>query len=1056
MSIAHFSVKNSVLVNMIMWIVFIAGLYALIVMPKEEMPAVDFGTIVIIVAYPGVSPAEIETMIINKIEEEISDVENIDFISSNAQEGQGTIAIQFLPNADIDKAWNDLNAELDKVNDLPKDAFDPFVLRINMREVAPICDLSLGGNFSGNSIREISENLKDGILELDHISKVEIFGTREREIWIEADVDLLNEYGITLDDIINTINARNFNMPGGTAKSGTSELIVRTMGEFNSTHEIASLPIDGNSKSGLLRISNVASVTDTLSERNVISKLNQQESVSLIIYKKAEGNVINVIKDIKKHITKYQKSISELSIELRNDVSIEVKDSINTLGRSAMLGIALVFISLLIFLGWRNALLAAWGIPFSFFLTFFLMNYFGMSLNNLSLFALVLVLGMVVDDAIVVIENVHRYMELGMNRREAAIKGTQEIMLPVIAAVATTAAAFLPMLMMQGMMGKFMRVFPLVVSIALLASLFESLVILPAHMSEIARLPKKKKRKKNSFYEKMLNTYERSLINVLRHRGLAVLVVIIVMFGCIALLGSGQIKFEFFPSTLPSTIMFQPKLAVGTHLSENERIITLIENHIKTMPEGVDVDAMITRIGVMTEGYDWDTKSHNSEIFLDLVDRDDMKFTHEQIKETIRLFVDDIPEIVSYKFAIPQDGPPTGKDVVIRVKGDNLKKLESIGNQVKEELAKIEGVVDISHDFKAGKDEFRIIPIPDKMMLYGVNNAMIASVVRTACYGTEVSKFRGTGGEEYDMIVRINRKYIENIENLKNLKVKNFRGELISLKDVATFKIEQGLATIRHWDAKRAITITANTANYEKKERSAKRTPNEVNEILFGNKLMDTKGTLSNFTQRYPNYLIESGGVMEEQRKSYSSLFMAFFVAILIIFTILAAQFKSYVQPLIVMTTVPFAFIGVIFGLWVTKLPFSLTTLVAFLALAGVVVNDSLVLVDFVNRLRDQGVDRWNSLIEAGKTRIRPIFLTTITTVSGLLPMIFSTSKASADWKPMAVSISFGLVFATMLTLLVIPCIYSLVDSLFGKFKMTRFKTHISIDEALENRGNGN
>jgi len=1049
MSIPSFSVKNSVLVNMIMWIVFIIGLYALIIIPKEEMPAVDFGTIIIIVAYPGVSPAEIETMIINKIEEEISDVDNIDFMSSNAREGRGTISLQFLPNADIDKAWNDLNAELDKVNDLPEDAMDPFVLRINMREVAPICDLSLGGEFSGNSMREIAENLKDGILELDHISKVEVFGTREREIWVEADVDLLDEHGLTLDDIIGTINARNFNMPGGTAKSGTSELIVRTMGEFNTPHEIANLPIDGSSKRGLLRISNVAVVTDTLAERNVISKLNQQESVSLILYKKAEGNVIEVIKNIRKHIDQFQASVPELSIELRNDVSIEVKDSINVLGKSAMLGIILVFITLLIFLGWRNALLAAWGIPFSFFLTFFLMNYFGMTLNNLSLFALVLVLGMVVDDAIVVIENVHRYMELGMSRKEAAVKGTQEIMWPVIAAVSTTAAAFLPMLMMQGMMGKFMRVFPLVVSMALLASLFESLVVLPSHMSELARLPKKKKKKDNTFYEKMLKVYEKALKKILHYRGRTIFAVVAVMIGCFALLGSGAIKFQFFPETLPSTIMFQPKLAVGTHLEENERIITSIENYIKTMPEGVDVDAMITRIGVMTEGYEWDTKSHNSEIFLDLVDRDEMQFTHEDIKDAIREFVDNIPEIVSYKFAIPTDGPPTGKDVEIRVKGDNLKKLESIGNQIKEELANIPGVVDITHDFKEGKDEFRIVPDPDKMMIYGVNNAMVASVIRTACFGMEVSKFRGAGGEEYDMVVRVDRKYIENIENLKNLKIKNFRGELISLNDMASFEIEQGLATIKHWDTKRAITITANTANYDKNGRSVKRTPNEINDILFGNQLKGTKGTLSNFTQKYPGYFIESGGVMEEQRKSYGSLYMAFFVAILLIFTILAAQFKSYVQPLIVMTTVPFAFIGVIFGLWVTRLPFSLTTLTAFLALAGVVVNDSLVLVDFVNRLRDQGVDRWNSLIEAGKTRIRPIFLTTITTVSGLMPMMLSTSKATADWKPMAVSISFGLVFATMLTLLVIPCIYSLVDSLFGKMKLTRFKQHISIDEAL-------
>ncbi len=332
MSIARFSVNNSVLVNMIMWIIFIVGIFSLWVIPKEEMPAVDFGMIVIIVPYPGVSPAEIETMIINKIEEEISDVDDIDFISSNAREGQGSIAIQFLPDADIDKAWNDLNAELDKVNDLPEDAMDPFVLRINMREVAPICDLSLGGDFSGNSMREIAENLKDGILELDNISKVDIFGTRDREIWVEADVDLLDEHGITLNDIINTINARNFNMPGGTAKSGTSELLVRTMGEFNNLQEIASLPISGSSRNGILRLSDVAVVKDTLAERNIISKLNQKEAVSMIIYKKTEGNVIQVIKEIKAYIGEFQKSIPGLNIELRNDVSIEVKDSMRVLG----------------------------------------------------------------------------------------------------------------------------------------------------------------------------------------------------------------------------------------------------------------------------------------------------------------------------------------------------------------------------------------------------------------------------------------------------------------------------------------------------------------------------------------------------------------------------------------------------------------------------------------------------------------------------------------------------------------------------------------------------
>jgi multidrug efflux pump subunit AcrB len=719
-----------------------------------------------------------------------------------------------------------------------------------------------------------------------------------------------------------------------------------------------------------------------------------------------------------------------------------------------MLGIGLVFVCLLIFLGWRNALLATWGIPFSFFLTFMIMHYFGMTLNNLSLFALVLVLGMIVDDAIVVIENVHRYMEDGFSAKEAAIRGTQEIMWPVISAVSTTAAAFTPMLLMQGMMGKFMRVFPLVVSTALFASLVESLVVLPSHMADFAKVDKKKikSKKKVPIHAFMIKVYRKIILSALRHRILAVMLIVFTFIVSLAILGSGLIKFEFFPKQLPTTIILQMQTPVGTHLDETEVAVTKVEDFIMNMKQKVDIQALITNVGMMTENYSMDTKSHNSQLLLDLVDRDDMQYSHEEIKNEIRAFVKTVPEIISIKFTEPQDGPPTGKDVEVRVRGERLERLEFIGEQVKQELEKLPGVVDIQDNFKPGKKEFRIIPNHDKIAMSGLNVAMVASAVRTACYGTEVTKFRGEGNDEFDIIVRMEKEKIEDLENLRNLKIRSMSGKLIALKELADFEIERGLSDIYHRNSKRTITITANTSMYQDGAKMSKRTPDEVTAHLFGNKLTGKKGIMEGFEKRYPGYFIESGGVAEEQRKSYASLGFAFIVAILLIFTILAAQFRSYVQPLIVMTTVPFAFIGVIFGLLVTRLPFSLTTLTAFVALAGVVVNDSLVLVDFVNRLRDEGIDRWNSLIMAGVTRLRPIFLTTITTISGLLPMIFSNSKAAADWKPMAVAIVFGLSFATILTLVVIPCIYSLIDSLFGRMGLTRFKSHISLDEALNKK----
>ncbi|PID29898.1 MAG: hypothetical protein CSB55_00780 [Candidatus Cloacimonadota bacterium] len=1050
MSIAKFSVNNPVLVNMLVIIVFIVGIYSMITMPKEEMPAVDFGSIVIVVPYPGVSPAEIETLIINKIEEELADVNDVNFIKGKANEGRAVIVLQFLPDADIDKAWQDVNTELDKVNDLPKDAFDPIIMRIRMREIASICDISLGGDFSGNTMREIAENLKDGIADLDYISKVEVYGTRDREIMIEGDSEKLEQCGLTLQDIVDAVSLRNFNMPGGRTRSGMSELIVRTMGEFNNTEEIARLILKSDSNGNTIRLKDVASVKDTLSEIEVISKLNREKSVSLSVYKKAEGNVIEVIKNLRAYLKKFEAGIPGLNVELRNDVSEEVANSMKTLGNSGLWGISLVFFCLFIFLGWRNALLAAWGIPFSFFLTFMIMYFFDITINNLSLFALVLVLGMIVDDAIVVIENVHRYMENGLSSHEAAIRGTQEIMFPVISAVATTAAAFTPMLMMKGMMGKFMRVFPIVVSITLLASLAESLIVLPSHMADFSKVDKKKikDKKKVPLHAWMIKIYKKFILFALKNRVKTVFAAIFIFLLSISALFSGLIKFEFFPKQLPTTLILQIKTPVGTHIDETEKAVSKIENFIMNMKQKSDIKSLISKTGVISENYSLDKKGHNAQLLIDLAERDKMKYTHEDIKNSIREFIKTVPEIVSYKFSEPQSGPPTGNDVELRIRGEKLERLKFIASKVREDLAGIPGVTDIQDNFKLGKKELRIIPDYDRIAMYGLNVAMVSSAVRTALHGTNVTKFRGEGNEEFDISVRMDKNKIQNIANLKNLKIRNKFGQLIALKDVASFKIERGFADINHRNGKRTVTVTANTGIYETETGTEKRTPDEVNAYLFGDKLTGKKGIFENFEKHYPGYFIESGGVAEEQRKSYKSLGLAFIVAILLIFTILAAQFKSYVQPLIVMTAVPFAFIGVIFGLLVTGLPFSLTILTAAVALVGVVVNDSLVLVDFVNRLRDEGIDVWNSLIMAGNIRLRPIFLTTVTTISGLLPMIFSSSKASQDWKPMAVAIVFGLSFSTILTLIVIPCIYSITDSLFGG----KQKEKISFEKALNKK----
>ena len=1051
MSLAKFSVENGVLINMIMIIVFIFGIMTMINMPKEEAPAVDFGAFYIMVSYRGVSPAEIEKLVVKPIEDQLADLSDVDYITSTASEGRATIYIQIDPKADIDEAWANLNTEMDKVNNLPADADDPFLLQLKMREVNSICTVAIGGELSDNALRELADDFKDEVLNVDFVSKVDIAGTRARQIWLDTNIQKLSEYGLTLSDLANAVTMRNRNAPGGSIKVGYADFLIRTMGEFDNIQEIADLVVMSNPDGSSVRISDVAEVKDTLEEAETISRLNGEKAVTLQVFKQADGNIIKVMENVRAKAKDFAKQVDGLRVEVRNDGSERVKNSITTLGGNAMLGVILVFIVLWIFIGWKNALFAAWGIPFSFLLSFILMNFFDVTLNNLSLFALILVLGMIVDDAIIVLENIHRYREMGYGSKEAAIMGTKEITWPVVAAVATTVAAFFPLLLMEGIMGKFLSVFPIVVSMALFASLFESLVILPSHVADLGG-GNLKKEKKHKLHDWLVKNYRKNVKIALRHRGKTMLVLILAMMLSFAAVAAGLVKMQFFSRGTPRTLVINLSTAPGTALEKTDEIVTDIENFIFQIPEKEDIEAVVSTVGRYNENHNDQVDTKNAEIKIDLVETDLMKFSHTEIKNRLRKYVASIPELYSFTFKEGQrGGPPTGEDIELRVKGDDMVRLEDIGAYIIGEIEKIPGTTDLETSFSEGKKEIRIVPKHDKIAMYGLNVQSISSIVGYASYGAYISKYRGSGMDEYDIVLRVKDEQINDLADLENLPIRTRSGDIIALKDVADLEIGASYAKIEHRDRKRIISISGSVTSYTEDGITKVRTPDEVTAILRGSKVQKTEGVLKDFQTRFPGYQLEFGGQAEEQSKSFNSLIFAFLIAILLVFTILATQFKSAVQPLIIMFTIPFALIGVIFGLMVTGLPFSMMTMIAVVALAGVVVNDALVLVDFVNRERERGVDRWNSLINAGAIRLRPIIMTTVTTIAGFLPIIFSNSSATSDYKPMAVSIAFGLAFATVLTLFVIPVLYSLVDSLFGRLHMTRFKSHKTYEDCVEN-----
>ncbi|MBN2829658.1 MAG: efflux RND transporter permease subunit, partial [Candidatus Cloacimonetes bacterium] len=672
MSIPKFSVRNGVLINMIMIMVFFAGIFAMVKIPKEEMPQVEFGVIVIRVSYPGVSPAEIEQMIISKIEEEISDVDDVDNIESTASEGSALIRVEFLTGIDMDKAWNDINTEMDKVNDLPEDADDPVLMRMNMREVNEICSIVVSGDFDPNTIRTIADNMKKGLTKITNVSKVEVAGTREREIWLEADLDKMNATGITLSDIQGKVNSRNLNVPGGSVQFGSAEFIIRSMGEFKDIEEIKNLPVMMDSQGRAIRLKDVTTVSDTLEESSILSKQNGQSSVTIEIYKKAQGNIVTVMQDVRTYCSDFAETVPNLTVTIRDDGSIGVNNALRSLGQNAMMGIVLVFIILTLFLGWRNALFAAWGIPFSFLLTFVLMYYFNVTMNNLSLFALVLVLGMIVDDAIVVIENFHRYMEMGYSRKEAAVMGTEEIMWPVIAAVLTTVASFMPILFMEGRMGQFMRVFPIVVVIALMASLFESLLILPSHLADLSKKkldPKTEKRNINHF---LVRRYRCAVAKVLQHRWIAIFIVIVMLSLSGLALAFRLVKFEFYPRRNSDTIVLKLKTPVGTSIEQTEAVTTTIEEHISKMEESADFSAVLTQVGLFRNRGTRGASSNNAEIKLDMIDTEKRQFDDEVIKRKLRDYLKSLPGLYSFQFDQERRGPPTGNDVELRIFGESL------------------------------------------------------------------------------------------------------------------------------------------------------------------------------------------------------------------------------------------------------------------------------------------------------------------------------------------------------------------------------------------------
>jgi multidrug efflux pump subunit AcrB len=1036
MTIPRFFARQPVLVNMFMIAVLVAGAFALMRLPMEDTPSIDLDSALIIAPYLGASPDDVEKLITLPIEEQIKNLPDVDFIWAGSSEGRAVFYIQYEVGIEnFDQAYIDLKDEVDKVKrDLPSETADDLIfMKFSTNETWPIMSLFMGGDYSIDTMNQIAEQFQDELLNLPDVEKVDMGGLRDREIWIEADRSKLQQHSIGMSELVSAVQTANVNLPAGRVEMGNEEFLVRAMGEVDSSAQIGNVIVRATPDGKTVRVKDLAIVNDTYKEEELISRLNGKPSAYLRIFMSDKGSIVDVAADVRKLAKEFSERVPGVDIGVRNDRSKDVMDSINVLTTNAASGLILVALLMTLSIGFRSAILAVIGIPFSFLCAFIFLMATGGTINTLSLFALILVLGMVVDDAIIIIENVYRHLEEGKTPLRAAIDGTEQVMWPVVSAVLTTVAAFLPLLLMSGIIGKFLAVMPIVVAITLLGSLLESIVVLPSHLAEFAKLPKTKgDRFGDRLLDRLLNIYRKQLNFFLNHKYL-VTVSIIIATVIVLIAAIKVLEIELFPEEQINTERMLVKLKIGTKLHETDRVIKEIESRIRQLPEG-EINYISAITGLVVENQQWTFRGDGGMITLDLADKEARR-TNDAIKEDIRERIKDIPELSEAYFSQGDNGPQTGSPVELRIRGDNKEESLRIAEMIADDLRAKDGVKDVRIEHSPGKKELRFTPDRVKMSAYGLTMIQLSTLLRTVIDGYEATKFREDNGDEVKVMVKYLESDRDELTDMDKIIVSTPLGIHVPLSELGTFSIERGAAQIVRYNAKRSITVTANVNREKITSEAANRHIREK---------------YADFTSRFPGFQLEFGGQQQELEESMTSLLQAFIVAIILIYLILATQFQSFTQPLVVLFTVPFSILGVGIGLIAMNLSFSLVAGLSVVALSGVVVNDSLVLVDFVNKARSAGLTRRNALVLSGSRRMRPILLTTITTIAGLFPMAIGFGGASLTWQPMAICMIWGLSFATFLTLFVIPCAYAILDDILNL--MRRWFKMRSTDEVLVSR----
>ncbi|MFP6702657.1 MAG: efflux RND transporter permease subunit [Planctomycetaceae bacterium] len=1076
MSLARFSVNNRVLVNMLMLVILLAGGIFAFTLVREFFPESRPNKVRIAAVYPGQQPEEIEKSVTIKIEEAVHDIEGVEKVDSTISEGISLTTLTLFSDVeDINVLVQEVKSEIDSLADLPEDVERVTIQKLEPR--LPVISVALFGQGSETELKRAVKALRDDLLLLPGVSDVQLSGIRDDEISIELKPHKLLEYDVTFDEVASAIRAVNIDVSTGQLKGDRLSVSVRMLGEEDRGVDLSDIVIRSDPDGRKIRLSDLATIHDGFIESDLESYFNGEPAAHCVVFKTRSQDAIQISRVVKAYVkgklgenfdpfgfqqiandpwylkpvstvgsgmtwlmtivsgrgdprTIYEQSADspfehQFQVALHTDLARFIEGRLDLMTRNGRAGLMLVLLSLMLFLNWRVAIWVATGLIVSFLGTFIVLWAMGETINLLSMFGLIIVLGIIVDDAIIIGENIYRHVEEGLPPKEAAIRGTDEVAWPVCVTIMTTIAAFTPLLFIRGQIGDFMRVLPIVVLAALTVSLMEALVILPAHLAHIKISPKNDQATgwrrwlkslatapDRMMRGRLLDWYARLLRVALTWRYITLTLAVSTVVLSFGLIAGGFVEMVFIQKMDSETMICGVEMPVGTVVAQTRKQVKRLNDFALTLPEVKNVQMFVAVQMDLKGGTGAELQSHLGQMVLELRAADereaDGQRSSDELLVELREFSRTLHGVNSVNWEA-MNGGPGGRDIFIKVSGPDFDELTEVAQKLQETLDTYTGVYDLDDDHDEGKREVTL-RLKESARATGIDEARLGSHVRSALYGRESHRI-SRNREDIRVMVRYPEAYRANLYHLESMwiptamiaGVRNW----VPLSEVARLEPGDGFTSVHRSQRQRAVSV------FGAVDTSVADSSVVLNRVR---KEFDRE-----IAPKYPDVRIEFLGNFEERTKAFGSLWIAFPVVLVLIYMMLAGLFRSYAQPLVVMAAIPFGLVGAILGHWITGNPITILSQIGYVALAGILVNDSLILVDFINRRIRNGEDPFEASVDGARSRLRAILLTTLTTASGLTPLMFETSFQAKFLVPMAVTLTFGLIFATALTLVIVP-----------------------------------